>query len=406
MVSDGGAAEILSLAPGGAVGAGDHGGSGTLHDLANSAASVPGGAALERCENEADRMRKSEFRYELPDELIAQEPLQRGASRMMVVDPERGSIEHASIRDLPDLLDPVDLLVANDTRVIPARLFADPKPGMTRRIEILLARNLRPNRWRALTKPAKRLGEGDLLRVSDHLHVRIEEKLDRGEAVVELFDPGDPDRDTGPEIERVGRAPLPPYIRREATELDRERYQTLWAKEAGAVAAPTAGLHFSESLLQEIRERGVGFARVTLHVGLGTFRPVEVEDVRQHVMDVERYRISERTAATINETARGAGRVVAVGTTTVRALESSAEPTGSVEPGERETGIFITPGFEFRATDALLTNFHLPESTLLMLVSAFAGRELVLEAYRKAVEARYRFFSYGDAMFFKTRIRP
>ncbi|MBW3565611.1 MAG: tRNA preQ1(34) S-adenosylmethionine ribosyltransferase-isomerase QueA [Acidobacteria bacterium] len=341
-------------------------------------------------------MKRSDFSYELPAELIAQTAGERGTSRMLVVRPETGALEHRSIVDFPSELNPDDLVVLNDTRVIPARLFADPLPGMERRIEILLARDRGDGVWEALAKPARRIGEGDVLRFSADLTARVITKLDRGRVVVAF-------EKTAEEllslIETVGRAPLPPYIRRDATDADRERYQTVYASAPGAVAAPTAGLHFTDDILAAIRKRGIPIERVTLHVGLGTFRPVEAENIQDHVMDVERFEIPESTAEAVRRAKAAGGRVVAIGTTTVRALESAADEEGRLSPGRSETGIFIVPGYSFRVVDALLTNFHLPESTLLMLVSAFAGVETIRHAYREAIARRYRFYSYGDCMF-------
>lgn len=328
-------------------------------------------------------MKRSDFAYDLPPELIAQEPRERGRSRMMVVTPPDG-ITHDSFANFPKYLQPDDVLVINDTRVIPARLFARPKGAMTRPIEILLTKR-DGDVWEAWCKPAKRVKGGDELVFSDNLRARI---LEKHEGTVTLRFEGDES-----EIERVGVMPLPPYIARpEPRASDRESYQTVYAAERGAIAAPTAGLHFTQAILDEIAQRNE-IVRITLHVGIGTFEPVKVEDLSQHVMHTERYEIGAEAAERLN----AAKSIVAVGTTTLRALESAAR-AGRFEAGRAETDIFITPGYRFRAVDRLLTNFHLPESTLLMLVSAFAGVETIREAYRQAISHRYLFFSYGDCM--------
>jgi S-adenosylmethionine:tRNA ribosyltransferase-isomerase len=327
-------------------------------------------------------MRRTDFSYDLPPALIAQEPRERGRSRMMVVTPP-GTIEHDSFANFPARLEPGDVLVINDTRVIPARLFARPLRGMSRPIEVLLTRERAGGVWEAWLKPAKRVRAGDVLHFSDALRAKV---LDKDPAVLQF------EGDLA-EIDRVGVMPLPPYIARpEPRESDRESYQTVYAAERGAIAAPTAGLHFTPEILGEIAKRHE-IVRVTLHVGIGTFEPVKVDDVSQHVMHSERYEISEEASAKI----KAAKSVVAVGTTTLRALESG------IEPGRRETDIFITPGYRFRVVDKLLTNFHLPESTLLMLVSAFAGTETVRRAYSEAIAHRYFFYSYGDCMYVTRR---
>lgn len=328
-------------------------------------------------------VRRADFAYELPPELIAQEPRERGRSRMMVVRGE--AIEHDTFANFPNRLGAGDVLVLNDTRVIPARLFGR-RAGMTRPVELLLTKQREGGRWEAWAKPAKRLKVGDEIVFSDALRAHVEERSEG--TVVVRFD-GDLK-----EIDRVGVMPLPPYIaREEPRESDRESYQTVYANERGAIAAPTAGLHFTRAMLDEIGKTHE-IVRITLHVGIGTFEPVKVDDVAQHVMHSERYEISEDAAARLN----AATSIVAVGTTTVRTLES-AWRGGRIEAGNGETNIFITPGYEFRAVDKLLTNFHLPESTLLMLVSAFAGMETIRRAYAEAIRERYRFYSYGDCMF-------
>lgn len=310
---------------------------------------------------------------------------------MMVVTPTEGEprIEHDTFADFPARLEPDDVVVINDTRVIPARLYAEPKGAMKRPIEILLIRQLDATTWESWAKPAKRVRAGDALRFSDRLAGYVVEKSEK--TVVIRFD-GDPE-----EIERIGVMPLPPYIARPATESDRHSYQTVYAKERGAIAAPTAGLHFTQEILDRIAERNE-IVRITLHVGIGTFKPVKVDDLREHVMDPERYEISEEAASALNR----ARRIVAVGSTTVRTLESAVR-NGRFQAGRSETEIFITPGYEFRVVDRLLTNFHLPESTLIMLVSAFAGMKTIRRAYEEAIREKYFFYSYGDCMFITNR---
>jgi S-adenosylmethionine:tRNA ribosyltransferase-isomerase len=320
---------------------------------------------------------------------------------MMVVTPRAHAlptIEHHSFAHFPKLLTPDDVLVLNDTRVIPARLFAQPKGAMRRPIEFLLTRQLDEVTWETWCKPAKRVRVGDGVQFSDALRAAVMDKRADGTVVIR-FD-GDV-REIGSEIERIGVPPLPPYIARETPrETDREAYQTVYAAARGAIAAPTAGLHFTNTILDEIAARGVEIVRITLHVGIGTFKPVKVDDVAEHRMDSERYEISEEAAARLNAALDAKKRLVAVGTTSVRTLESAIrEGDGRFRAGARETSIFITPGFEFRAVSKLLTNFHLPESTLIMLVSAFAGYEAVKHAYEVAVEEKYFFYSYGDCMF-------
>ena len=330
-------------------------------------------------------MKRADFSYELPPDLIAQTPRERGRSRMMVVDPPQ--IAHDRFENFPSLLEPGDVLVINDTRVIPARLFAEPKGNMTRRIEVLLTRQLEPSLWEVWLNPAKRVREGDILRFSPALAGRVV-----GKGILHF------EGDLA-EIERIGVMPLPPYIARpEALESDRESYQTVYAAERGAIAAPTAGLHFTKEILDEIAKKNE-IARITLHVGIGTFKPVKVDDVSEHVMDAERYEISEEAAAIMNR----AKKIVAVGTTSVRTLESAKRDRFEATRGE--TKIFITPGYRFRAVDRLLTNFHLPESTLIMLVSAFAGMDTIRRAYAEAIRERYFFYSYGDCMFVRTPTR-
>ena len=314
-------------------------------------------------------------------------------------------IEHDSFANFPEHLNEADVLVINDTRVIPARLFAKPKPGMSRPIEILLTRRIAQTgvsvpheTWEAWCKPAKRVKPGDELIFSDKLRARV---LKKDEGTVTIAFEGDTE-----EIERIGVPPLPPYIARETPrDEDRESYQTVYAAQRGAIAAPTAGLHFTREILERIAARGVDIVRITLHVGIGTFKPVKVDDIAQHVMDFERYEISDDAASRLNAAVDEKRTIVAVGTTSVRTLESAIRSgDGRFQSGSAETNIFITPGFEFRAVDKLLTNFHLPESTLLMLVSAFAGIDTIRRAYSEAIAHRYFFYSYGDCMFLE-RIR-
>lgn len=336
-------------------------------------------------------MKKSDFHFELPPELIAQAPLpERSASRMLVVPPADAPLVDARVRDLGDWLRPGDLLVFNDTRVIPARLFGHKDSGG--RVEILIERLLPAGEARAQLgvskppRPGSRIaldggGEAEVIaREGAFYHLRF-----HVEGALESW------------LLKAGRLPLPPYIRREPGADDAERYQTVFAREVGAVAAPTAGLHFDEPLLADLRDRGIAFGHVTLHVGAGTFQPVRVEDLREHAMHSEWLNVGAELVAQVRRTRAAGGRVVAVGTTVVRALES-AMVDGELQPFAGETRIFILPGYRIRSIDALLTNFHLPESTLLMLVSAFAGKGRIFEAYAHAVRERYRFFSYGDAM--------
>lgn len=341
-------------------------------------------------------MRTSDFDYELPRDLIAQYPAERrDESRLLVLDRRTGAIEHRVFRNVVEYVRPGDAFVVNESSVIPAR-FLGRKRASGGRVEMFLLRELSPGVWEALLRPGSKLREGTLVEFGDALlTASIGEVLDGGKRVVRLqTDEGD----LGELLERLGRVPLPPYIDREAEEMDRERYQTVYARVRGAVAAPTAGLHFTDEVMRGVEKRGGCFARIILHVGLGTFRPVAVEDPSRHEMDSERYEVTDVASDTINCAREKGGRIVAVGTTAVRVLETVADDRGILSAGEGETRLFITPPHRFRAVDVLLTNFHLPRSTLLMLVSAFAGREHVLEAYREAVRQRYRFYSYGDAM--------
>jgi S-adenosylmethionine:tRNA ribosyltransferase-isomerase len=341
-------------------------------------------------------MKKSDFHFDLPPELIAQAPLaERSASRLLVVPPTPAALEDRVVRDLPSLLQPGDLLVFNDTRVIPARLFGQKATGG--RVEILIERLLPGNEARAQVGASKSPKPGGRIALDAGGEAEV---LDReGEFYRLRFHVGDSLESW---LLHAGRLPLPPYIQREPGRDDLERYQTVFAKEVGAVAAPTAGLHFDEALLQALRDRGVEFGHVTLHVGAGTFQPMRADDVRDHHMHSEWLNVGAELVAQVRRTRERGGRVVAVGTTVVRALESAMrrldDGSRELQPFAGETQIFIFPGYRIRSVDAMVTNFHLPESTLLMLVSAFAGKDRVFEAYRHAVEQRYRFFSYGDAM--------
>jgi len=336
-------------------------------------------------------MQRSDFSFELPLELIAQAPLaERAASRLLCLD-DRGQISDRGFRALADLLRPGDLLVLNDTRVIPARLHGKKDSGG--RIEVLVERVLDERRILAQVHASKSPRDGACLHLDGAIEARV---LGReGEFFVLEFAGEDA---VLTQLERHGHIPLPPYITRADVAADHERYQTVYAREPGAVAAPTAGLHFDAALLAQLGEQGVNSAYVTLHVGAGTFQPLRVERLEEHRMHAERVEVSAETCAAIAATKSRGGRVIAVGTTVVRSLEAAAQ-SGTLQPYRDETRLFITPGYEFRVVDALVTNFHLPESTLLMLVSAFAGYEPIMRAYRHAVEQRYRFFSYGDAMF-------
>ncbi len=334
-----------------------------------------------------------DFDYDLPPASIAQEPAPRGESRLLVLD-RQGSDRHARVRDLPRLLRPGDLLVLNDTRVIPARLHGRSAGGG--KMEILLLERLADREWEALVKPGRRARTGSLIRIEEGLAAEVVDKREDGPSHRYRLRFSEP---IEPHLDRLGHIPLPPYIHRPDTPEDRERYQTVFARRPGAVAAPTAGLHFTAELLREIEAAGVETARLTLHVGLGTFKPVAAERVEEHRMESERYEIGEEAAGAVRRARTAGRRIVAVGTTVVRTLESAAKAgDGEVRAGSGATELFITPGFRFRAVDALLTNFHLPCSTLLMLVSALAGRERVLAAYAEAVREGYRFYSYGDAM--------
>lgn len=339
-------------------------------------------------------MRLSDFDYDLPKELIAQKPVEpRDASRLMVVDRSSGAIAHRYFRDLPEYLRPGDALVVNETRVMPARLLGS-RERTGGAMEVLLLKRLSQNRWETLMKPGRKARPGERIVFGDGLLVAtVVGPTDFGGRVLDFQYEGVFEH----LLERLGQMPLPPYIHEQLDEP--ERYQTVYAREWGSAAAPTAGLHFTPELLDRLAWLGVEVHKITLHVGLGTFRPVEVEDPTQHKMHSEFYHVSPEAAAAINAVRARGGRLVAVGTTTVRTLETAADERGTLYPGEGWTDIFIYPGYRFKLVDSLVTNFHLPKSTLLMLVSALAGHELIMKAYREAVAERYRFFSFGDAMF-------
>ena len=340
-------------------------------------------------------LKTSDYYFDLPQELIAQDPLtDRTASRLLVMDKRTGEMCHRTFRDITEYLQPGDTLVLNDTKVIPARLLGV-KEGTGANAEILLLKRLSEKQWETLVKPGKKLRPGARVTFGDgSLRAVILDVLDGGNRLVEFEYEGIFEE----VLDRLGEMPLPPYITHKLQ--DKNRYQTVYARYAGSAAAPTAGLHFTEELLDEIRSKGVRTAFVTLHVGLGTFRPVKVDDVASHHMHTEWYNVSEEAAELINRTHSEGHRVICVGTTACRTVESAADDDGIVKAGSDDTSIFIYPGYRFKVMDALITNFHLPESTLVMLVSAFAGRENVLNAYKNAIREKYRFFSFGDACFF------
>ena len=337
-------------------------------------------------------MKTSDFYYDLPEELIAQTPLERrDASRLMVLDRRTGEVTHRHFYDIVEYLQPGDCLVMNDSRVLPARLMGHRPTGGV--VEVLLLRDLGDKCWECLCKPGRKMQPGNQVIFDDgELTATVREVREDGNRVVEFHYEG-----IFLEIlERLGKMPLPPYIKAELK--DQERYQTVYSREVGSAAAPTAGLHFTQELLDKIRAKGVSTAFVTLHVGLGTFRPVKAEEITDHHMHSELCMMNQETADLLNETRARGGRIICVGTTSCRTLESLVNSDGSFCAGSKWTEIFIYPGYTFKAMDGLITNFHLPESTLVMLVSAFAGREHILAAYKQAVEQRYRFFSFGDAM--------
>ncbi len=337
-------------------------------------------------------MKTSDFYYDLPEELIAQTPLEkRDTSRLLVLDRTTGKISHKHFYDILDYLNPGDCLVMNDSRVLPARLLGHRPTGGA--VEVLLLRDLGDKKWECLVKPGRKMQVGNEVIFGDgELTATVVEVQETGNRVVEFHYEGI----FLEVLERLGKMPLPPYIKEELQ--DQERYQTVYSREIGSAAAPTAGLHWTTELLDKARAKGVKTAFVTLHVGLGTFRPVKAEEITDHHMHAELCMISEETAAVLNQTKAEGGRIICVGTTSCRTLESLVNGDGSFEARSKWTEIFIYPGYRFKAMEGLITNFHLPESTLVMLVSAFAGRENVLHAYEEAVKERYRFFSFGDAM--------
>lgn len=342
-------------------------------------------------------LQTSDFDFDLPEELIAQTPLKnRTASRLLILDKETGQVEDKHFNDILDELEPGDALVMNDTRVLPARLHGE-KPETGGHLEVLLLNNIENDTWETLIKPAKRAKIGTEISFGDgRLKAVVKEELEHGGRIIDFTYEGV----FLENLESLGEMPLPPYIKE--TLADQERYQTVYAKENGSAAAPTAGLHFTQELLEKIEAKGVNLVYLTLHVGLGTFRPVSVEDLENHHMHSEFYRLSEESAEQLREVKQAGGRIVAVGTTSIRTLETiGSKFDGEIQADSGWTDIFIKPGYEFKVVDAFSTNFHLPMSTLIMLVSAFAGREHVLHAYEHAVNEKYRFFSFGDAMFVK-----
>ena len=339
-------------------------------------------------------MKTSDFYYDLPQELIAQDPLEdRSASRLMVLDKKTGKIQHHIFKDIVNYLNPGDCLVINDTKVIPARLYGA-KVGTDAKIEVLLLKRKENNIWETLVKPGKKAKIGTKISFGEGLLIgEVVDIVEEGNRLIQFTYEGIFEEI----LDKLGQMPLPPYITHQLK--DKNRYQTVYAKHDGSAAAPTAGLHFTPELLEEIRAKGVNIAHVTLHVGLGTFRPVKVEDVTQHHMHSEFYVVEEDQAALINETKKKGGKIISVGTTSLRTLESASTEDGILKAGSGWTDIFIYPGYRFKIVDRLITNFHLPESTLIMLVSALAGKEHIMAAYEEAVKDKYRFFSFGDAMF-------
>lgn len=338
-------------------------------------------------------MKTSDFYYNLPEELIAQTPLEpRDSSRLMVLHKTTGEIEHRHFYDILEYLNEGDCLIMNDSRVLPARIYGV-KDETNANVEFLLLNCIEGKKWEALAKPGKRAKIGTSFSFGDGLmHCKVIDILDDGNRILEFECEGN----FYENLDKLGQMPLPPYIHEKLK--DKERYQTVYSREIGSAAAPTAGLHFTKELMKKAQEKGVKIGFVTLHVGLGTFRPVKVDDVTKHKMHSEHYDMSEETATLINETHRNGGRVFCVGTTSCRTVESVAKREGEIKASDGMTDIFIYPGFEFKAMDCLITNFHLPESTLIMLVSAFAGYDNIMNAYNTAVAEKYRFFSFGDAM--------
>lgn len=338
-------------------------------------------------------MKVSDFDYYLPENLIAQHPIEpRDSSRLLVLHRETKKIEHNVFGNIDKYLNPGDTLVINETMVLPARLFATRETGAV--IEVVLLNQISIDKWEVLVRPGKKAKVGTKLIFSpDELEAYVVDNTESGGRILEFKYSGN----FFEIIDRIGQMPLPPYIKEEL--VDKERYQTVYARERGAAAAPTAGLHFTNELLKSLEEKGIIIAKVLLHVGLGTFRPVKVENISEHSMHAEYYEIDAVNAEKINNAKKNGNKVISVGTTSSRTLESVALPDGTVQPGKGWTDIFIYPGYKFKVVDGLITNFHLPKSTLLMLISAFAGRDLIMDTYREAVEKEYRFFSFGDAMF-------
>lgn len=344
-------------------------------------------------------LKKSDFYFDLPEELIAQDPLEdRSSSRLLVIDKNTGKTQHRIFKDIIEYLNPGDCLVLNNTKVIPARLYGE-REGTGGQVEVLLLKRNEGDVWETLVRPGKKCKPGQkLVFGGGKLHAEVLETVDDGNRLIKFFYDGIWEE----VLDSLGEMPLPPYITHKLK--DKNRYQTVYAKYDGSAAAPTAGLHFTPELLKQIEEKGIKLAYVTLHVGLGTFRPVKEENILDHHMHTEMYQVTKEAADIINDTKKSGGRVICVGTTSCRTIESAADENGCVKPGSGDTDIFIYPGYRFKALDCLITNFHLPESTLLMLVSALAGRENVLAAYEEAIRERYRFFSFGDACFFTDSI--
>ena len=342
---------------------------------------------------ETTELKKSDFYFDLPQELIAQDPLEdRSSSRLLVLDKNTGEISHHIFRDIIDYLYPGDCLVLNNTKVIPARLLGE-REGTGGHVEVLLLKRKEADVWETLVKPGKKCKPGQRLTFGDGLlKAEVLETVEEGNRLIRFEYEGIFEE----VLDKLGEMPLPPYITHKLK--DKNRYQTVYAKYEGSAAAPTAGLHFTEELFQKLEEKGVLVANVTLHVGLGTFRPVKVDDVSKHHMHTEFYQVTKEEADKINKAKQAGGRIVCVGTTSCRTIESAADENGVLKPGQGDTDIFIYPGYSFKMMDVLITNFHLPESTLLMLVSALAGKEQVMRVYEEAVQERYRFFSFGDAM--------
>lgn len=345
-------------------------------------------------------MRVDDFDYILPDGFIAQKPSEkRDESKLMILNREKQTIEHKQFRDIVDYLNPGDCLVLNNSKVLPARLFGK-KESTGVDVEFLLVKRIKDDIWETMVRPGRRLKPGDTVKFSDDFKADILEYGKDGTRIVQFKYEGI----FMERLEEIGNMPLPPYIERPSNKEDSDRYQTVYCKDEGSVAAPTAGLHFTDELLKKVEEKGIKLVYVTLHVGIGTFRPVKCEKVEKHSMHFEEYYIDEKAAETINETKKNGGKIVSVGTTSTRTVESAAVwdeqlSDYKVNAGEGSTGIFIYPGYEFKIVDRLITNFHLPKSTLLMLISALYDREKILEAYEEAKKENYRFFSYGDAMF-------